>query len=132
MGFVVIETENLSPKDEIAMVQMTELRDMGAKVILLEYDNLEGFIMLSLVSSRRVRSVAKFLKNGRKEMMEVMRVDEEKMCIDLSKKTLKAEMVGEAHKRYINSKKVLAIMKQTAIKLKIPVQQLYEQWGWDL
>ena len=119
-------------KDEIVMVQTTELRDMGANVILLEYDNLEGFIMLSHVSSRRVRSVAKFLKIGRKEMMEVMRVDEEKMCIDLSKKTLKADAVDEAHKRYISSKKVHAIMKQTAVKLKIPVLQLYEQWGWDL
>ena len=98
-------------KDDIVAVVTTELRDMGANVRLLEYDNLEGFIMLSHVSTRRVRSVQKFLKIGRKEMMEVLRVDEEKMCIDLSKKSMKPDAVDEAYKRYINSKKVHAIMK---------------------
>lgn len=44
-------------KDDIVYVVTTELRDMGANVRLLEYDNLEGFIMLSHVSTRRVRSV---------------------------------------------------------------------------
>ena len=44
-------------------------------------------------------------------MMEVLRVDEEKMCIDLSKKSMKADAVDEAYKRYISSKKVHAIMK---------------------
>ena len=44
-------------KDDIVAVVTTELRDMGANVKLLEYDNLEGFIMLSHVSTRRVRSV---------------------------------------------------------------------------
>ena len=92
-------------------VVTTELRDMGANVRLLEYDNLEGFIMLSHVSTRRVRSVQKFLKIGRKEMMEVLRVDEEKMCIDLSKKSMKPDAVDEAYKKYISSKKVHAIMK---------------------
>lgn len=65
-------------------------------------------------------------------MMEVLRVDEEKMCIDLSKKSMKPDAVDEAYKRYIQSKKVHAIMKQTAVKLKTPVETLYEQWGWDL
>ena len=119
-------------KDDIVAVVTTELRDMGANVRLMEYDMLEGFIMLSHVSARRVRSVQKFLKIGRKEMMEVFRVDEEKMCIDLSKKSMKPDAVDEAHKRYISSKKVHAIMKQTAVKLKTPVIELYEAWGWDL
>ena len=44
-------------KDDIVAVVTTELRDMGANVRLVEYNNLEGFIMLSHVSTRRVRSV---------------------------------------------------------------------------
>lgn len=30
------------------------------------------------------------------------------------------------------AKKVHAIMCQTAIKLNIAVEELYQQWGWDL
>ena len=52
--------------------------------------------MLSHVSARRVRSVQKLLKMGKQEMMEVIRVDEDKMCIDLSKKSMKPDAVDEA------------------------------------
>ena len=65
-------------------------------------------------------------------MMEVIRVDEDKMCIDLSKKSMKPDAVDEARERFKQSKKVHAIMKHAAIKLRKPVEQLYEQWGWDL
>ena len=50
-------------------------------------------------------------------MMEVLRVDEVKMCIDLSKKSLKAEAVNNANKRLKKAKQVHTIMRQTAIKL---------------
>ena len=84
-------------KDELVAVITTQLRDdMGATVLLLEYDNMEGFIMLNHASTRRVRSIHKVMKIGKKEMMEVLRVDEEKKCIDLSKKNLKADAIEEA------------------------------------
>lgn len=65
-------------------------------------------------------------------MMEVLRVDEEKMFIDLSKKSIKTEAINTANKRLKKSKQVHTIMRQTAIKLQTPVEQLYEQFGWDL
>ena len=84
-------------KDELVAVITTQLRDdMGATVLLLEYDNMEGFIMLNHASTRRIRSIHKVMKIGKKEMMEVLRVDEEKKCIDLRKKNLKADAIEEA------------------------------------
>lgn len=65
-------------------------------------------------------------------MMEVLRVDEAKMCIDLSKKSIKPEAVETATKRYKKAKQVHTIMRQTAIKLNTKVEELYEQFGWDL
>lgn len=93
---------------------------------LLEYDNIEAFILLSQVTAKRVKSVHKFLKIGRQEFMEVIRVDEEKQCIDLSKKSIKPEDHDEALKRFKKGKQVHAIMRQTAIKLQTPVEKLYE------
>lgn len=84
------------------------------------------------MTAKRVKSVHRFLRVGSKEMLEVLRVDEEKMCIDLSKKSLKAEDKEEATKYFKKSKQVHSIMRETAYKLKIPVEDLYERWGWDL
>ena len=119
-------------KDDMVAVITVDIKDLGAYVRLLEYDNIEGFIMLSQVTAKRVRSVHKFLKIGKQEMMEVLRVDEEKMCIDLSKKSIKPEATHLATKRYKKAKQVHTIMRQVAIKLQTPVQELYEAWGWDL
>ena len=80
--------ERVPDRDMVTKVEIFEMKDMGANVRLLEYGGIEGFIQFNQVSTRRVRSVQKFLKVGRREMMEVLRVDEEKMYIDLSKKSL--------------------------------------------
>ena len=44
-------------------------------------------------------------------MMEVLRVDEEKMCIDLSKKSLMSDAVNTANKRLKKAKQVHTIMR---------------------
>lgn len=119
-------------KDEIVAVVTTDIKELGAYVRLLEYDNIEGFIMLSQVTAKRVKTVQRHLKIGQQQMMEVLRVDEAKMCIDLSKKSIKPEAVEIATKRYKKAKQVHTIMRQTAIKLNTKVEELYEQFGWEL
>ena len=84
------------------------------------------------MTNKCVKSVYKFLKIGKQEMMEVLRVDEEKMCIDLTKKSINPELQDAAVKLFKKGKQVHEIMRQAAIKLQTPVEELYEQFGWDL
>lgn len=51
---------------------------MGAYVKLLEYDNIDGMILLSELSRRRIRSIQKLIRVGRNEVVVVLRVDREK------------------------------------------------------
>jgi len=44
----------------------------------LEYDNIEGMILLSELSRRRIRSIQKLIRVGRNEVVVVLRVDKEK------------------------------------------------------
>ena len=91
-------------------VQVKSIAEMGAYVSLLEYNNIEGMILLSELSRRRIRSVTKLIKArraasagpagqarpeqparpaaqvGRVEPVMVLRVDKEKGYIDLSKR----------------------------------------------
>jgi translation initiation factor 2 subunit 1 len=92
--------ENKFPEvDQLVMVQVKQIAEMGAYVKLvsgacrgdcvslpygvsfvtqLEYDNIEGMILLSELSRRRIRSVQKLIRVGRNEVVVVMRVDPEK------------------------------------------------------
>ena len=49
----------------------------------LEYDNIEGMILLSELSRRRIRSIQKLIRVGRNEVVVVMRVDKEKGTVHL-------------------------------------------------
>ena len=60
------------------MANVRSIAEMGAYVSLLEYGNIEGMIMLSELTRRRIRSINKLVKIGRSECVAVIRVDEEK------------------------------------------------------
>lgn len=60
------------------MVNVRSIAEMGAYVSLLEYNNIEGMIMLSELSRRRIRSINKLVRIGRNECVVVIRVDETK------------------------------------------------------
>lgn len=55
-----------------------QIAEMGAYVKLLEYDNIDGMILLSELSRRRIRSIQKLIRVGRNEVVVVLRVDKEK------------------------------------------------------
>lgn len=55
-----------------------KIAEMGAYVKLLEYDNIDGMILLSELSRRRIRSIQKLIRVGRNEVVVVLRVDKEK------------------------------------------------------
>ena len=105
---------------------------MGAYVKLLEYDNIDGMILLSELSRRRIRSIQKLIRIGRNEVVVVLRVDKEKGYIDLSKRRVSAEDIVRCEERYNKSKSVHSIMRHVAEKTKTPILNLYEDIGWPL
>jgi translation initiation factor 2 subunit 1 len=100
--------------------------------MLLEFENLEGLILPTEVTRKRVKSVNKYIKVGKQETMMVIRVDKDKRYIDLSKKKVQPEEAIEAEKYYKKAKMVHNILKQTAVKLDCKLIELYEQFAWDL
>lgn len=105
---------------------------MGAYVKLLEYDNIDGMILLSELSRRRIRSIQKLIRVGRNEVVVVLRVDKEKGYIDLSKRRVSPEDIVRCEERYNKSKIVHSIMRHVAEKTLVPIEQLYETIGWPL
>ncbi|KII84319.1 hypothetical protein PLICRDRAFT_118094 [Plicaturopsis crispa FD-325 SS-3] len=103
--------------DELVMVQVRQIAEMGAYVKLLEYDNIEGMILLSELSRRRIRSIQKLIRVGRNEVVVVLRVDKEKGYIDLSKRRVSPEDIVKCEERYMKSKTVASIMRHVASKL---------------
>ncbi len=54
--------------DDVVMVNVRNVAEMGAYVVLLEYNNIEGMILLSELSRRRIRSINKLIRVNRNEV----------------------------------------------------------------
>ncbi|GBL50365.1 eukaryotic translation initiation factor 2 subunit alpha [Candidozyma auris] len=125
--------ENKYPEvDEVVMVNVQEIAEMGAYVKLLEYDNIEGMVLLSELSRRRIRSIQKLIRVGKNEVAVVLRVDKEKGYIDLSKRRVSAEDIVKCDERYNKSKAVHSILRHCAEKYGVSLEDLYRTVGWPL
>ncbi len=81
-SFVMVNVKQASPHVRhfyrCPSLIVCQIAEMGAYVKLLEYDNIDGMILLSELSRRRIRSIQKLIRVGRNEVVVVLRVDKEK------------------------------------------------------
>jgi len=118
--------------EDVVVVQVKRIVDMGAYVSLLEYNGKEGMLLLSELSKRRIRSVSKLLRVGRTEICMILRVDKEKGYIDLSKRRVDPEDATAKEESFAKAKAVHGIMRHVAAMNEIEVEELCNKVAWPL
>ncbi|XP_034242755.1 eukaryotic translation initiation factor 2 subunit 1 [Thrips palmi] len=122
--------------EAVVMVNVLSIAEMGAYVHLLEYNNIEGMILLSELSRRRIRSINKLIRVGKTEPVVVIRVDKEKGYIDLSKRRVSPEDVEKCTERFSKAKAVNSILRHVAELLHYEtdeqLEELYQKTAWHL
>lgn len=125
--------ENKYPgQEELVVVQVKSVDNIGAYVQLLEYNNIEGMILLSELTRRRIRSVNKLIRVGQIQEVITIRVDEEKGYVDLSKRRVSPEDSKAAQDKFNNSKAVHSLIRHVSDTCNVPMIELYETFAWDL
>mmetsp|Transcript_19547 Transcript_19547/g.24637 ORF Transcript_19547/g.24637 Transcript_19547/m.24637 type:complete len:342 (+) Transcript_19547:105-1130(+) len=125
--------ENEFPElESLVMVNVRNIADMGVYVSLLEYKNIEGMILLSELSRRRIRSIHKLIRVGRNEVVMVLRVDQEKGYIDLSKRRVSPEDVAACEDKFKKANAVHGVLRHLADRRGLYLEELYQQVGWPL
>lgn len=120
--------------EDVVMVNVRSIAEMGAYVHLLEYNNIEGMILLSELSRRRIRSINKLIRVGRSECVVVIRVDKDKGYIDLSKRRVSSEEIAKCEEKFAKAKCVNSILRHVAELLKYEtdeqLEELYQKTAW--
>lgn len=120
--------------DDVVMANVRSIAEMGAYVHLTEYHNIEGMILLSELSRRRIRSINKLIRIGKTECVVVIRVDKQKGYIDLSKRRVSPEDVSKCEERFAKAKAVNSILTHVASMLgyttEAQLEELYEKTAW--
>lgn len=120
------------PLDSVVMVQIVKVEPVGAMVSLLEYQGLPGMILASEISRRRFRSIKQVISAGKIIPCTVIRVDEVKGFIDLSKKRVSPNDAKQLEDRYAHARTVHSILARVAHTTQSTLEELYTAFGWDL
>ena len=125
--------ENELPEEgDHVMVTIKEVNDYSIVVELLEYQNIEGMIILAEYSnprrSRYNQGILLARKNiNKKDVCYVLRVDKQKKNIDLSKKRIKREIAKEVEEKYQKGKKVQRMFYPLCKSLGKDIGYFYEK-----
>merc|ERR1719334_2599608 len=118
--------------NELVVVEVKSIVEVGAYCSLLEYNGIEGMILMTELSRRRIRSVRRLIEVGRQEIVAVVKVNKEKGYIDLSKSRVSPSEVLCVEEKWNKSKAVHSILRHVAKQTNVGVLSLYQRLGWPL
>ncbi len=114
-------------ESEIVLCTITNIQHNSVFAALDEYQDKSGIIHISEISAGRIRNIREYVKEGKKVICKILRVNRERGHIDLS-----LRRVTESQRRQKNTQlkqEMLAerIIGFVARELKIPLEKLYDQ-----
>ncbi len=116
-------------RGELVLASVKKVTDHGAYVALEEYDNKEGLLHRSEISTSWIRNIRHHVREGQKLVLKVLRVNPAKRHIDLSKKRVTKR--GRIDKIYTfkHERKAETFLRVIAKKIKKPTKELIEKAG---
>lgn len=114
--------KGLPNEGDLVFCEVTNIQPNAAFAKLTEYENLEGMIHISEVSSSWIRNIKNHVKEGKKIVCKVIRVDLKKRYVSLS-----IRRVGEAERSgkfesIRREKKTVKMLERAAAKLNLTTE----------
>ncbi|NPA74593.1 MAG: translation initiation factor IF-2 subunit alpha [Euryarchaeota archaeon] len=117
---------------ELVIATVKSIKPYGAFVSLDEYEGKEGFIHIGEIASGWIKYIKDHIREGQKVVCKVLRVDKSRGHIDLSLKRVNEHQRREKIQEWKNEKKAENLFKIVAERLGKPVDECYEEFGYEL
>jgi translation initiation factor 2 subunit 1 len=117
---------------DIVIGTVVRVEPYGAYVRLDEYNEKEGFIHISEVSSTWVRNIRDYVREKQKVVAKVLRVDKVKGHIDLSLRRVTDQWRRQKISEWKRAQKAENLLLLAAEKLGKTLDEAYEEAGWKM
>src|SRR3989344_8706287 len=98
----------------------------------IENYGLEGMIHISEISPRRIRNIRDYVKEGKKIVCKVLKVDEIKGHIDLSLRRVNLAQKKSKVSEYKHEQKAEKILEYVAKETKLDLKEIYNMAGYKI
>ena len=121
---------NLLPQvNDLVMVKVTKIDDLMIYVSLLEYNNIQGTVMLKeLTKNKRIKSLRKIVRLDNQEVLKVINIDPSGDYIDLSRNLVTPEEKDKHLNYYYQGTVIHSIATYLSIQLDKSVRNIYETY----
>jgi len=114
---------------DLVIGTVTQIVPYGAYVTLDEYNIKEGLLHISELSSRWVRNIRDHVREGQKVVLKVMRVDAERMHVDLSLRRVTGRERNAKLLEWKRVRKGMAILRVASEKMGANLDKAYKNVG---
>lgn len=128
----MLSRRELPETGELVVGTVRNIEEHGVYIVLEEFGKIVAYLPKGEVSSRWVRNIRDYLREGQRAVFKVIRVDKRKKQVDVSLRRVSPSERRQkvvAWKRSVKAHKLLEIIAE---KLKIPIREVYEKIGWKL
>jgi translation initiation factor 2 subunit 1 len=119
----------LPPEEAIVVVRVDSIVEYGVLVTLLEYD-VEGLIIASQISRKRIRSIKEVVRVGQETAASVSRIDATSGTVDLSIRLCTPEEITGALIAYGKHRTIYNLMSALSTATGVPVERHLETFVW--
>lgn len=123
---MTVTAPELPEAGELVVATVVRIIAQGAYVTLDDFGRREGFLHVSEVSTSWVRNIRDFVKEGRKLVLKVLRVDRQTGHIDLSLKRVSDQERREQLLDWKRRAKGRTMLELTAQRLNLTVERLQQ------
>ena len=116
---------------EFVLCTVTNIQYNSVFVRLNEYDR-SGLIHISEVSPGRIRNIRDFVKEGKKIVCKVLRINEEKGYIDLSLRRVNTIQRIKKNEEYKQEIKAERLLEHVGKDLKLDLEKMYKEAGYKI
>ncbi len=121
--------EGLPEENEIIICTVKKILPHSIFAELDKYKNLEGMIHISEIAPGRIRNIRDYVKEGKKIVCKVLRVNKEKNHIDLSLRRVQTGQKRKIMAEYKQEQKAEKLLTNIAKQLKISLEEIYKKAG---
>lgn len=114
---------------ELVVGTVVRIVPHGAYITLDEYNNIEGLLHISEISSRWVKNIRDHVREGQKTVLKVLRVDPEKIHVDLSLRRVNEREKGDKLLEWKREKRSRKLLDMAAEKMKVSPEEAFEKVG---
>ena len=116
-------------ENEIVLCTVKKILYHVVFVSIDEYKNQEGMIHISEISPGRIRNLRDYVKEGKRIVCKILKINKEKNQIDLSLRRVSSSQTRNKLTEIKQEEKAEKILEQAAKKLKLSLEEIYKEIG---